>query len=76
MIENNEIYRAMEETIQRFHCTIVRMEISILYHMIVNSQLSHDNLTRCYIIVDIMHNTSKEGSRMFNSHETTIKICP
>ena len=75
MIENNEIYRAMEETIQRFHCTIVRMEISILYHMIVNGQLSHDNLTMCYMIVD-MHNTSQEGSRKFNSHEATIKICP
>ena len=40
----------MEKTIQRFHCTIVKMEISILYHVIVNSQLNRDNLTRCYII--------------------------
>ena len=23
-----------------------------LYHMIINSQLNHDNLTRCYIILD------------------------
>ena len=39
----------MEKTIQRFHCTIVKMEISILYHVIVNSQLNRDNLTSCYI---------------------------
>ena len=26
VIENNEIYRAMERTIQRFHCTTVKME--------------------------------------------------
>ena len=50
MIENNEIDRAMEKTIQRFHCTIVKMGISILYHVIVNSHLNRDNLTRCYII--------------------------
>ena len=43
------VCRAMEKTIQRFHCTIVKMEISILYHVIVNSQSNHDNLTRCYI---------------------------
>ena len=48
MIENNEIYRAMENIIQRLHCTIVKMEISILYHVIY-SQLNRDNVTRCYI---------------------------
>ena len=36
----------MEKTIQWFHCTIVKMEISILYHVIVNSQLNRNNLTR------------------------------
>ena len=40
----------MERTIQRFHCMIKKMEISILYHVIVNSQLNRDNLTRCYVI--------------------------
>ena len=39
----------MEKTIQRFHCTIVKMEILILYHVVVNSQLSRDNLTKSYI---------------------------
>ena len=43
----------MEKTIQRFHCTTVKMEISILYHVIVNSQLNRDNLTRCYIEANI-----------------------
>ena len=28
----------------------MKMEISILYHVIVNSQSNRDNLTRCYII--------------------------
>ena len=50
VIENNKIYGTMEKTIQRFHCTIVKMEISILYHVIVNSQLNRENLTRCCII--------------------------
>ena len=50
VIENNEIYRGMEKTIQRFHCTIVKMEISILHHVILNSQLNRDYFTRCYII--------------------------
>ena len=27
----------------------MKMEISILYHVIVNSQSNRDNLTRCYI---------------------------
>ena len=31
-------------------CTIVKMEISILCHMIANSQLNHDNLTVCCIM--------------------------
>ena len=30
--------------------SIVPMEISSLYHVIVNSQSNRDNLTRCYII--------------------------
>ena len=50
MIENKEIYRAMEKTIARFHCTIMKMEISILYNVIVNSQSYRNNLTRCYVI--------------------------
>ena len=44
----------MEKTIQRFLCTIVKMEISILYHVILNSQLNRDYLTRCYIRADIL----------------------
>ena len=40
----------MEKTIARFHCTIMKMEISILYHVVINSQSNRDNLTRCYII--------------------------
>ena len=28
------------------------MEFFILFHMIINSQLNHDNLTRCHIILD------------------------
>ena len=48
--ENNEMYREMEKTIQRFHCTIVKMEISISYHVIVNSQLNRDHLKMFYII--------------------------
>ena len=32
----------------RFHCSIMKMEISILYHVFVNSQLNRYNLTRCY----------------------------
>ena len=40
----------MEKTIARFYCsarfhyTIMKMEISILYHVIVNSQSNRDNL--------------------------------
>ena len=44
----------METTTARFYCTIMKMEISILYHVIVNSQLSRDNLTRRYIIYDMI----------------------
>ena len=43
----------MEKTIARFHCTIMKMEISILYHVIVNSQSNRDNLTRCCITTHI-----------------------
>ena len=60
MIENKEIYRAingknyctvpLHGSIARLHCTIMKMEISILYHVIVKSQSNRDNLTRCYII--------------------------
>ena len=62
MIENEEIYRVLEKTIARFHCTvplhgsiatIMKMEISILYHVIVNSQSNRDDLTRCYINIHI-----------------------
>ena len=31
----------------------MKMEISILYHVIVNSQLNRDDLTRCYIKLHI-----------------------
>ena len=51
VIENNEIRRAIEKIIQRFHGTILKMQISILYHVIVTSQLNRYNLTRCYIIL-------------------------
>ena len=54
VIENNEIYCAMETTTARFYCTIMKIEISILYHVIVNSQLSRDNLTRRYILYDMI----------------------
>ena len=50
----------MERTIARFHCTTVKMEISILYHVIVNSQLNRDNLTRFYINI-LLDNNKKIG---------------
>ena len=40
----------MEKTIARLHYTIIKMGISILYHVIVNSELNCNNLTKCYII--------------------------
>ena len=46
----------MERTIcavPLYNCTIMKMEISISYQVIVNSQLNRHNLTRCYIIHDI-----------------------
>ena len=42
-----------KKNIQRLHCTIVKMEISVLYHAIVNAELNRENLTRCYIIIFI-----------------------
>ena len=48
----------MEKTIQRFHCTIVKMEISILFHVILNSQLNRDYFTRCYIVRYICSNSN------------------
>ena len=42
-------FHGMEKT----YCTIVKMEISILYHVIINSQLNRDNLTSGYIKLDI-----------------------
>ena len=38
-----------KKTIAWFYCMIMKMEIPILYHVIVNSQLNRDNLTRCYV---------------------------
>ena len=43
-----------KELFAQFHCMIMKMEISILHHVIVNSQLYHDNLTRRYINCDIV----------------------
>ena len=51
ILKQNAITVQWKEIFARFHCTIMKMEISILYHVIVNSQLSRDNLTRCYIII-------------------------
>ena len=44
----------MKSTVQSKNCSTVPLHdrkngISILYHVIVNSQLNRDNLTRCYI---------------------------
>ena len=56
---------------------IVKMEISILYHVIVNSQLTRDNLTRCYIMYITRHNahtlTYQIVSYMSKYFDTKIK---
>ena len=31
-----------------------KMEILILYHVVVNSQLNRDNVVKCYIIVFVV----------------------
>ena len=41
-------FKAREEIFARFHCTIMKMEISILCHVIVKSQLNRDNFYHLY----------------------------
>ena len=50
VIENNEIDSAIERTIFTVPLHDCKNGISVLYHVIVNSQLDSDNSTRCLII--------------------------
>ena len=50
MIGNNEIDHAIERTICIVPLHDHENGISILYYVVVNGQLNHDNIARCYII--------------------------
>ena len=50
ILQQNAITVQWKEIFARFYCTIMKRENSILFHVIVNSQLNRDNLTRCYRI--------------------------
>ena len=54
ILQQNAITVQWKEIFARFHCTIMKIEISILYHVILNSQLNRDNLTRCYNVLCIV----------------------
>ena len=46
ILQQNAIIVQWKEIFARFHHTIMKMEISILYHVVVNSQLNRDDLTK------------------------------
>ena len=50
ILQQNAIAVQWKVIFAQFHCTIMKMEISVLYHVIVGSRLNRDNLTRVYII--------------------------
>ena len=60
----------MEKTIARFHCTIMKLKISILYHVIVNSQSNRDNLTRCCIVFINLRYCLGLSSRLLSKNVT------
>ena len=68
-----------KELFAQFHCTIMKMEISILYHVIVNSQLNRDNLTRCYIIRNIWQTNEVIETKYFYGNTNwmvrIVRIC-
>ena len=43
ILQKNAITVQWKEIFVRFHCTMMKIEISIFYHVIVNSQLNRDN---------------------------------
>ena len=55
ILQQNAITAQWKEMFTRFHVTIMKMVISILYHVVVNSQLNRDTLRpglHCQIFCD------------------------
>ena len=68
----------MEKTIQRFHCTIVKIEISILYHVIVNSQWTDciiDKIFKNVEIVKFITTALKSVLKLVKLQSLVAKCC-